>query len=60
MGGIFRILQFRKNILMQAFVNPSVPMEPLTESINLLDKWDVVNEETVMKHVKFLRLYGQD
>ena len=38
----------------------SVPIQPLDKKLDLLEEWDQIKKEEIIRHVKFLRLYGQN
>ena len=57
---VFNILQFPSVIPSQSLLNTSVAGQPLSETIDLLNKYSTITEEDVFTHIKFLRLYGQE
>ena len=56
---IFKVIQFPVNVDVDALLDNGIPVQPLLQTKDLLDNWDQVTENDVVRHVKFLRLYGQ-
>ena len=56
---IFNIVQFPHETNIDQSLTTSIPIQPSSRTINLLDNWDQVQEIDVIRHVQFLRLYGQ-
>ena len=55
----FEILLFPKDVDVESLLENSIPIKPLTKTKNLLVEWDTIEEYEIIRHVKFLRFYGQ-
>ena len=57
---VFKIIQFFLTLDVDRLLEASVPIQPLDKKLDLLEEWDQIKEEEIIRHVKFLRLYGQN
>ena len=59
MDDVFNILKFSPTINVDNMIANSIPIQPLPDTINMLEGWDQVSEADIKRHIRFLRLYGQ-
>ena len=57
---VFKIIQFSPTLDVDRLLEASIPIQPLEKKLDLLEEWDQIKEEEIIRHVKFLRLYGQN
>ena len=60
MVDVFNILLFNDAVYQQPLLASTTPVTPLSNTINLLDKWDSIDMTVIIYHVHFLRLYGRE